>query len=111
MQPLRWNSLAIGAGLTAVSAAVLAITLGGLNCGFELFQVWIFSGWKCGAWLLSAFGLGVMVNKKVFGRGVNAYALASAFGIAIQLVADQCLGSLGFLGLLGGFIAVGILIP
>ena len=111
MQPLRWNSLAIGAGLTAVSAAVLAITLGGLNCGFELFQVWIFSGWKCGAWLLSAFGLGVMVNKKVFGRGVNAYALASAFGIAIQLVADQWLGSLGLLGLLGGLIAVGILIP
>ena len=111
MQPLRWNSLAIGAALTAVSAAVLAITLGGLNCGFELFQVWIFSGWKCGAWLLSAFGLGVMVNKKVFGRGVNAYALASAFGIAIQLVADQWLGSLGLLGLLGGLIAVGILIP
>ncbi len=111
MQPLRWNSLAIGAGLTAVSAAVLAITLGGLNCGFELFQVWIFSGWKCGAWLLSAFGLGVMVNKKVFGRGVNAYALASAFGIAIQLVVDQWLGSLGLLGLLGGLIAVGILIP
>lgn len=111
MQPLRWNSLAIGAVLTAVSAAVLAITLGGLNCGFELFQVWIFSGWKCGAWLLSAFGLGVMVNKKVFGRGVNAYALASAFGIAIQLVADQWLGSLGLMGLLGGLIAVGILIP
>jgi len=111
MQPLRWNSLAIGAALTAVSAAVLAITLGGLNCGFELFQVWIFSGWKCGAWILSAFGLGVMVNKKVLGRGVNAYALASAFGIAIQLVADQWLGSLGLLGLLGGLIAVGILIP
>ncbi|GDY04212.1 hypothetical protein LBMAG50_03530 [Phycisphaerae bacterium] len=52
-----------------------------------------------------------MVNKKVFGRGVNAYALASAFGIAIQLVADQWLGSLGLLGLLGGLIAVGILIP
>ena len=111
MQPLRWNSLAIGSALTALSAAVLAITLGGLNCGFELFQVWIFSGWKCGAWLLSAFGLGVMVNKKVFGRGVNAYALASAFGIAIQLVADQWLGSLGLLGLLGGLIAVGILVP
>ena len=108
MQPLRWTSLAIGAALTGVSAAVLAITLGGLNCGFELFQVWIFSGWKCGAWLLSAFGLGVMVNKKVFGRGVNAYALASAFGIAIQLIVDQWLGSLG---LLSGLIAVGILSP
>ena len=111
MQPLRWTSLAIGAALTGVSAAVLAITLGGLNCGFELFQVWIFSGWKCGAWLLSAFGLGVMVNRKVLGRGVNAYALASAFGISIQLIVDQWLGSLGLLGLLGGLIAVGILIP
>ena len=111
MQPLRWTSLAIGAALTGVSAAVFAITLGGLNCGFELFQVWIFSGWKCGAWLLSAFGLGVMVNRKVLGRGVHAYALASAFGIAIQLIVDQWLGSLGLLGLLGGLIAVGILIP
>lgn len=111
MQPLRWTSLAIGAALTGVSAAVFVGMLGGLNCGFELFQVWILSGWKCGAWLLSAFGLGVMVNRKFLGHGVHAYALASAFGIAIQLIVDQWLGSLGLLGLLHGLIAIGILIP
>jgi hypothetical protein len=99
---------AIVAGLAAV---VLGCFLGGWICGFELLRVWILSGWQCAAWLLSAFGLGVFAKDIVFGRGEDGCALSFAFGIAIQLVVDQWLGSLGLFSAVGGSVALVVFFP
>ncbi len=108
MKPLRWTFLARNAVGVCLAATGLAWLCGGWNCGFELWQAWIFNGWKCAAWLLGAFGLGVFAQEKVFERAAHSGALALAFGIAMLLVIDQWLGSLG---ILHGVIAIVALIP
>ena len=100
--------MALNAVAVGFAAFLLASVLGGWNCGLDAWRVWMLSGWKCAAWLISAFGLGVFAKEKVFGRGPDASALALAFGIGIQLLMDQWLGTLG---LLSGLFATVVLIP
>ena len=100
--------MALNAVVVGFAAFLLVIVLGGWNCGIDAWRVWMLSGWKCAAWVLSAFGLGLFAKEKVFGRGPDARALALAFGIGIQLLMDQWLGTLG---LLSGLFATVVLIP
>ena len=111
MQHPQWISLARNAIVAGLAAVVLGCFLGGWICGFELLRVWILSGWQCAAWLLSAFGLGMFAKDIVFGRGADGCALAFAFGIAIQLVVDQWLGSLGLFSAVGGSVALVVFFP
>ncbi|MSR34087.1 MAG: hypothetical protein EXS12_04720 [Phycisphaerales bacterium] len=111
MQPPQWISFARNAIVAGLAAVVLGCFLGGWICGFALLSVWILSGWQCAAWLLSAFGLGVFAKEKVFGRGPDGCALAFAFGIAMQLIIDQWLGSLGLFSALRGAVALGVFVP
>ena len=111
MQRPQWISLARNMTTVGVAALVLVCALGGWSCGFELCRVWILSGWKCAAWLLSAFGLGVFAKNKVFDRATDGLSLAFAFGIAILLLVDQWLGTLGLLGAWRGVVALGMLVP
>ena len=100
--------MALNAVVVGFAALLLVSVLGGWNCAIDAWRVWILSGWKCAAWLISAFGLGVFAKEKIFGREPDARALALAFGIGIQLLMDQWLGTLG---LLSGLIATAVLIP
>ncbi len=111
MKPAIWTSLAWNAVVACLAGTALATCLGGWNEGLELWRVWILSGWKCAAWLLSAFGLGVFAKDKVFDRATDGLSLAFAFGIAILLVVDQWLGTLGLLGAWRGVVAFGALVP
>ena len=111
MKPAKWTSLAWNAVVACLAGTALATCLGGWNEGFELWRVWILSGWKCAAWLLSAFGLGMFAKDKVFDRATDGLSLAFAFGIAILLVVDQWLGTLGLLGGWRGVVAFGALVP
>ena len=103
---MAWNAV-----VACLAGTALATCLGGWNEGFELWRVWILSGWKCAAWLLSAFGLGMFAKDKVFDRATDGLSLAFAFGIAILLVVDQWLGTLGLLGAWRGVVAFGALVP
>ena len=100
--------MALNAVAVGCTAFLLVIVLGGWNCGMDACRVWMLSGWKCAAWVLSAFGLGLFAKEKVFGRVPDGRALAFAFGIGIQLLMDQWLGTLG---LLSGLFATVVLIP
>ena len=102
------TSMALNAVVVGFAAFLLTSVLGGWNCGIDAWRVWMFSGWKCAAWLLSAFGLGLFAKKKVFGSGPDGRALAFAFGIGIQLLMDQWLGTIG---LRSGLFATVVFIP